>query len=108
MNIYNNNNITTVDDDNLINYLNNELTTLNGNIYYGFPLIILNDNITLMKAIIVCNSGIFIFYKTNDEMKNYKRYMNIIVNESQVIYDFYEDNENLINYCLYEEPSAPR
>ena len=68
-------------------------------IFYGFPLIELDNTTTIMKGCIVSKKGIIILHDSNDERKVYWRHINKTIMECPSISELIMDPDvNLIKY----------
>lgn len=70
-------------------------------IFYGFPLIELDNTTTIMKGCIISQKGIIILHDSNDERKVYWRHINKTIMECPSISDLIMDPD--ITLIKYEE-----
>lgn len=69
-------------------------------IYYGYPIIELDGQETIMKACIVSKKAVYAFYEESAEMKVYQRHLAKIFLESPDLSELYFSNKNDVLCCL--------
>lgn len=69
-------------------------------IYYGYPIIELDGNETIMKACIVSKKTVYAFYEETEEMKVYERHIAKIFLESPDLSELYFANKQEVLCCL--------
>lgn len=69
-------------------------------IYYGYPIIELDDQETIMKACIISRKAIYAFYDDSVEMKIYERHLTKILLDSPDLSELYFSNTKAILCCL--------
>lgn len=69
-------------------------------IYYGYPIIELDGQETIMKACIVSKKAVSAFYAENAEMQVYERHLVKIFLESPDLSELYFSRKNDMLHCL--------
>lgn len=72
------------------------------NIYLGYPIIEMDNSKKFLKAILLCNTGIYVYYDTLDEKKTFKRFITKTIMDSSIISDLFEENPDLVTYFSSE------
>lgn len=76
-----------------------EIQGIDCTMFYGFPLIELDNTTTIMKGCIISRKGIIILHDSNDERKVYWRHMNKTIMECPSISELTMDSDiSLIQY----------
>ena len=84
-----------------------EVQGIDCTMFYGFPLIELDNTTTIMKGCIISRKGIIILHDSNDERKVYWRHMNKTIMECPSISDLIMDPDiKLIQYEKCENLGA--
>lgn len=84
-----------------------EVQGIDCTMFYGFPLIELDNTTTIMKGCIISQKGIIILHDSNDERKVYWRHMNKTIMECPSISDLIMDPDiKLIQYEKCENLGA--
>ncbi len=85
--------------------LENKLKDVNKDIciYLGYPIIEMDNSKNFLKSVLICNSGIYVYYETNEEKKTYKRFITKVIMDSSDIFDLYEENSNIIIYYTRDQ-----
>ena len=72
-------------------------------IYFGYPIIEMDNSKNFLKSILICESGIYVYYDTDEEKKTFKRFITKTIMDSPDVFDLYEDNYNIVTYYTREQ-----
>lgn len=92
-------------DEAFFNELESKLKDINKDIsiYFGYPIIEMDNSKNFLKSILICESGIYVYYDTNEEKKTFKRFITKTIMDSPDIFDLYEENDGIVTYYTKEQ-----
>ncbi len=91
-------------DDLFFKELEKQLSNTNKdiNIYFGYPIIEMDNTKNFLKSILICNSGIYVYYDNIEEKKTFKRFITKTIMDSPDIFDLYEEDNDIVTYFKIE------
>lgn len=92
--------VTIEKNEDFFNSLTKNLENSNKDIYiyFGYPIIESNKNKSFLKSLLVCDSGIYVYYDNEEEKMLFSRFITRLITDSSDIYNLYNRDKNIMRF----------